>query len=148
MEWIIRKAIKEDENRIKELFIEMLQTIYQNNNVNGYEDGYLDKFFDNNDDWICVAEAEGSVIAYLSIEVYHEQGDYIYLDDLSVSAKYRNIGIGTKLIRTAEKFAEEINIHQIVFHVEKSNTAAFRLYERLGYSIMKDENSRFCMIKR
>lgn len=148
MEWKIRKAIKEDENRIKELFIEMLQTIYHNKNVDGYEDGHLDKFFDNHDDWICVVEAEGSVIAYLSIEVYHEPEEYIYLDDLSVSEKYRNSGIGTQLIKTAEKFAEEIDIHQIVFHVEKSNTSAFRLYERLGYSIMRDDNTRFCMIKK
>lgn len=148
MEYKIRKAIKEDENRIKELFIEMLQSIYHNKNVNGYEDGYLDKFFDNHEDWICAAEADGSVIAYLSIEVHHEQEDYIYLDDLSVSEKYRNSGIGTKLIKAAEKFAEEIDIHQIVFHVEKSNTAAFRLYERLGYSVMRDENTRYRMIKR
>lgn len=94
------------------------------------------------DDWICVVEAEGSVIAYLSIEVHHEQEDYIYLDDLSVSEKYRNSGIGTKLIKTAEKFAEDIDIHQIVFHVEKSNTSAFRLYERLGYSVLRDGNFR------
>lgn len=56
--------------------------------------------------------------------------------------------MGTKLIKTAEKFAEEMDIHQIIFHVEKSNTSAFRLYERLGYSIMRDENTRFCMIKK
>ena len=147
MEWEVRKAIKEDEYSIKKLFIEMLQTIYHDKNVDGYEDGYLDKFFDNHDDWICVVEAEGSVIAYLSIEVHHEQEDYIYLDDLSVSERWRNRGIGTKLIKTAEKFAKEIDIHQIVFHVEKSNTSAFRLYERLGYSIMREENTRFCMIK-
>ena len=56
MEWKIRKAVKEDEAKIKELFIEMLQTIYFEQNVNGYEDGYIDKFFDTREDWICVAE--------------------------------------------------------------------------------------------
>lgn len=147
MEWKIRKAVKEDESRIRELFIEMLQTIYANNNFAGYERGYLDKFFDNHDDWICVAEAEGSVIAYLSIEVHNEQEKFIYLDDLSVSENYRNKGIGTQLIKTAEKFAEATNIHRIILHVEKSNTSAFKLYERLGYSIMNDENTRFRMTK-
>lgn len=44
MEWKIRKARKEDENRIKELFIEMLQAIYHTQNVCGYKDGYLDNF--------------------------------------------------------------------------------------------------------
>lgn len=147
MEWKIRKAVKKDEARIKELFIEMLQTIYSKQNVEGYEEGYLDKFFDNNEDWICVAEVNDSVVAYLSIEVHHEQENYIYLDDLSVSEKYRNNGIGTELIKTAERFAEEADISTIVFHVKKSNRSAFKLYERLGYSIMSEEDSRFRMIK-
>jgi len=148
MAWEIRKAVKEDEIKIKELFIEMLQTIYSNKNVTGYEDGYLDKFFDNREDWICVAEANGSVVAYLSIEVHHEQEDFIYLDDLSVSEKYRGNGIGTELIKTAERFAKEIDISTVVFHVEKSNSSAFKLYERLGYSIMNIDGTRFGMIKR
>ena len=147
MEWRIRKAVKEDEVKIKELFIEMLQTIYSKNNVDGYEDGYLDKFFGDCEDWICVAEVNDSVVAYLSIEVHHEQENFIYLDDLSVSKKYRSNGIGTELIKTAEKFAEETDISIIVFHVEKSNSLAFKLYRRLGYSIMDDEGTRFRMIK-
>ncbi len=148
MEWEIRKAVKEDETKIKELFIEMLQTIYSDKKVEGYEDGYLDKFFDNQENWICVAEANGSVVAYLSIEVHHERENYIYLDDLSVSGKYRCKGIGTRLIKTAEKFAEETDISTVVFHVEKSNRLAFKLYERLGYSVLNDEGTRFRMIKR
>lgn len=148
MEWKIRKAVKEDEVKIKELFIEMLQTIYSEQNVDGYEDGYLDKFFEVHEDWICVAEVNDSVVAYLSIEVHHEQEKFIYLDDLSVSKKYRSNGIGTKLIRTAERFAEETDISTIILHVDKSNSSAFNLYKRLGYSIMNDEDTRFKMIKQ
>ena len=148
MEWSTRKAVKEDEEKVRELFIEMLQTIYCNKSVDGYEDGYLDKFFDNCEDWICVAEVNDSVIAYLSIEVHREQENFIYLDDLSVSEKYRSNGIGTRLIKTAERFAQEIGISAIVFHVEKSNKSAFALYERLGYSVMSDEGTRFRMVKR
>ena len=133
---------------IRALFIEMLQTIYSKQDVDGYEDGYLDKFFDGREDWICVAETGGSVAAYLSIEVHREQENFIYLDDLSVSARYRSHGIGTELINAAERFAVETGIPTIVFHVEKSNRSAFRLYERLGYSIMSDEGTRFRMVKK
>lgn len=69
------------------------------------------------------------------------------MDDLSVTKQYRNSGIGTELIRKAEGYAKEINIPTICFHVEKSNTAAFRLYERLGYGIYEDQGSRYLMIK-
>lgn len=148
MEWKIRKAARNDEPVIRALFIEMLQTIYSKQDVDGYEDGYLDKFFDGREDWICVAETGGSVAAYLSIEVHREQENFIYLDDLSVSARYRSHGIGTELINAAERFAVETGIPTIVFHVEKSNRSAFRLYERLGYSIMSDEGTRLRMVKK
>ena len=45
MEFIYRKAEKSDAKRIAELFEEMLRTIYHTDDVKGYEDGYLDKFF-------------------------------------------------------------------------------------------------------
>ncbi len=148
VKWKLKKAVKEDEYIIRELFIEMLQAIYMTENVNGYEEGYLDKFFNGGDDWICVAETDGKVVAYLSIEVYRGQEEYIYLDDLSVSEKYRGNGIGTELIKAAERFAREINIPVVFFHVEKSNILAFELYKRLGYSVMKEEGTRFGMIKK
>ena len=46
MSWTFEKAEKRDFDRINELFIEMLQTIYDTNQVNGYEEGSLDRFFD------------------------------------------------------------------------------------------------------
>jgi len=148
MEWTIRRAAKNDKAQINELFIEMLQTIYNEKTVNGYEEGYLDKIFEGSEDWICVAEVKRIIVAYLSIEVHREQENYIYLDDLSVSESYRGNGIGTELIKTAERFAEGIGVSTITFHVEKSNESAFRLYKRLGYSIMRDEGTRVKMIKR
>ena len=146
MDYFLRKAKSADTIRIEELFIEMLRTIYHSDDVEGYETGYLDKFFLDKEDWICVAEYENDVVAFLSIEV-HRDVDYIYLDDLSVAEGYRNKGIGTKLIHAAEKYAEEIGIAKIVFHVEKANKDAHRLYSRLGYIEDADEGSRIRMRK-
>lgn len=147
MNWTLGKAEKKDSNRINELFIEMLQSIYHTNQVTGYSDGDLDRFFDGRDEWISIAMDEDKIIAFLSIEVHHEEEEYIYLDDLSVTKQYRNNGIGTKLISNAETYASEINIPTVCLHVEKSNVAAFRLYERLGYRIYEDQGSRYLMIK-
>ena len=147
MNYSIRIAVPEDEPKIRELFIEMLQTIYHTRDVQGYEPGCLDRYWINGEERIFVAEDEG-VIAYLSVEVHHDpNGDYIYLDDLSVTEAYRNLGIGSALIREAESYAQKIGIHALLFHVEKSNTAAFRLYERLGYKIYRDDGSRYLMNK-
>ena len=102
MSWTFGKAEKKDSNRINELFIEMLQTIYNTDQVNGYSDGDLDRFFNGRDEWISIAIDDDKIIAFLSIEVHHEDEEYIYLDDLSVTKQYRNNGIGTKLISNAE----------------------------------------------
>ena len=144
MTYSIRKAVQEDEQRILELFIEMLQTIYHTEEVQGYEPGYLDRYWKNGEDTILVAE-DDDVIAYLAVEVHREDVDYIYLDDLSVTEKKRGNGIGTSLIHKAEEYAMELGIADILFHVEKNNKSAFRLYERLGYKIFRDYGNRYLM---
>lgn len=147
MNYSIRIAVPEDERKIRELFIEMLQTIYHTEDVQGYEPGCLDRYWVSGEERIFVAEDE-DVVAYLSVEVHHEPDmDYIYLDDLSVTKAYRNLGIGSALIREAEIYARKIGIRDIVFHVEKSNTSAFRLYKRLGYKVFRDDDSRYLMNK-
>ena len=146
MDCVLRKAKPSDAVRLEELFAQMLKKIYHTDNVEGYETGYLDKFFLDKEDWICVAEYENDVVAFLSIEVHRDE-DYIYLDDFSVTEEYRNKGIGTKLIYAAEKYAEEIGIVKITFHIEKANKDAYRLYSRLGYSEDVDEGNRIRMSK-
>ena len=125
----------------------MLQTIYHTEEVDGYEPGYLDRYWSNSEDRILVAE-DGDVIAFLSIEVHREETpEYVYLDDLSVTEEYRNRGIGSALIRETERYIQEIGLKPILFHVEKSNTNDLRLYERIGYKIFRDDGDRYMMIK-
>lgn len=146
MEYTLRTAIPSDAARINELFTEMLHTIDPTGNAEGYEAGYLDKFFSGGEDRILAAETESEVIAFLSVEVYRRKG-YVYLDDFSVAAEYRSQGIGTALLRAAEAYAVQLGIAGIRLHVERSNTAAYRFYRRHGFSELHDEGSRVLMAK-
>ena len=146
MGYKIRTAVPADEGKIRELFLEMLRTIYHTDDVNGYEDGYLDRFWSENPDRIYVAE-DGQVVAFLSVEVHHDPVDHIYLDDFSVTAAYRNKGIGSALIRAAEAYAEQIGSRAVILHVEKTNTSAMRFYERSGYAVFRDDGDRFLLKK-
>jgi len=146
MNYRIRTAVPSDEGKIRELFLEMLRTIYHTDDVKGYEDGYLDRFWSENQDRIYVAE-DGEAVAFLSVEVFHDPVDHIYLDDFSVTAAYRNKGIGSALIRAAEAYAGQIGSRAGILHVEKSNTSAMRFYERLGYSVFRDDGDRFLLKK-
>lgn len=147
MKWDFEKAEAKDFNRINELFIEMLQTIYNTNEVNGYSEGDLDKYFNGGDDWICKGTYDSVIIAFISIEVHRENENFVYLDDLSVSQMYRNNMIGTSLINRAEEYAKEIKFDHVYLHVEKSNAGALQLYQRLGYSIHEDQEHRYLMRK-
>ena len=106
MEYTIRKASRNDENRICELFVEMLQTIYNTKDVKGYEDGDLDHYFEDNENTIFLAESDNEVIGFISVEVHREEHEYIYLDDFSVSDKYRGNGIGNALLKEAEEYGK------------------------------------------
>lgn len=148
MNCTIRKATKTDIDKIQALFIQMLQTIYKNKDVHGYENGYLNHFFDG-DDIIYVAEADGDIVGFLSIEVYaKEETPFLYLDDFSVVESYRGNGIGTKLLYFAEQYARKYHIEHIVLHAETFNLRAQRLYQRLGYEKNESTDDRIRMIKQ
>ena len=49
------------------------------------------------------------------------------------------------LIHKAEDYAMELGLEDVLFHVEKTNTSALRLYERLGYKIFRDDGNRYLM---
>ncbi len=141
----LRKASEKDKESIEQLFIEMLQSIYTNEEAVGYESGYLDRFFAGGDDWICAAEAENRVVGYISVEVHKAPELFVYLDDLYVSVQFRNSGIGSALIEEAAAFAGKINAKYIALHVESSNSQAIKLYERLGYSVHHADGTRLLM---
>lgn len=147
MSWIWGKAQRGDFDRLNELFIEMLQTIYDTDQADGYSSGDMDRFFAGGDEWICTVADHDTIIAFLSIEVHHEDQEYIYLDDLAVTGKYRNKGIGTSLIKRAEEYAKEIHLTTLYLHVEKTNVSALRLYQKLGYTICEEQGSRYLMSK-
>ena len=146
MRYTIRTAVKADEDIIRELFQEMLRTIYDTEDVEGYGDGDLDRFFTGKEDRIYVAE-DGKVTAFLSVEVHHEEHDYIYLDDFCVTKACRNKGIGTMLVNTAVSYAKEKKLSAVLLHVEKTNTGALRLYERMCFAVFRDDGHIYLMKK-
>ncbi len=146
MNYRIRTAVPADEGKIRELFLEMLRTIYHTDDVNGYEDGYLDRFWSETQDRVYVAE-DGEVVAFLSVEVHHDPVEHLYLDDFSVTAAYRNKGIGSALVGAAEAYSGRIGSRAVLLHVEKTNKSAMRFYERLGYSVFRDDGDRLLLKK-
>ena len=147
MKYTIRKAEKSDEKRICDLFIEMLKTIYNTEDVKGYEDGDLNHYFEENENVIFVAESENAVIGFLSVEVHRDEHEYIYLDDFSVSKNYRGNGIGNSLLKEAEEYGKSVKVSASLLHVEKTNERAFNFYKRNGYDVFEEQDNRLLLIK-
>jgi len=59
MSLIYGKAQSGDFDRLNELFIEMLRTIYNSEQVDGYAKGDMDRFFDGRDEWVCLDSSNG-----------------------------------------------------------------------------------------
>lgn len=148
MNYCLRKAAKTDFDRINELFMEMIRSVSGKTVVAGYGEGDLDYYFTGGEDWICVAEIGGTIAGFLSIEVHREQENYLYYDDFCVSAPYRGGGIGSALMKRAEDYCRRIGFAAIVLHVEKSNLSARSFYENRGFSVLRDDGTRLCMVKR
>ena len=145
MEYTLRRAERDDIPRIIALSAEELRSIAGADASACYTAQDLERFFTKQDEWVCLAEVGGRVVGFLSIEVHREETDFLYLDDISVTAAYRNRGIGTALLGIAADYARQLRVPAVLLHVRKDNTAARRLYRRLGYAVLRDEGERELM---
>ena len=151
-----RKSIKEDIPSINNLFIEMIKTVnarMERGGINpytdfeeGFEPGYLDGFYINDDKIIYVAEDEGKVIGFLSV-VNEKDLQTIYLDDYCVNDSYRGKGIGSKLMNMSFEFAKGQGYDQVITHVESANTESIEFYLRKGFKLVQEQGHRL-LIRR
>lgn len=71
----------------------------------------------------------------------------LYFEDMQVSKLMRGKGIGTYLMKLIERKAIKNKIRRIRLTVFKDNPAK-RLYDRLGYKVIKDKTTSVLMEKR
>ena len=71
----------------------------------------------------------------------------IKLVDISLLPEYRGAGLGTSLIK--DLFAEADRTERVVrLQVERTNTEARRLYERMGFTITSENQTHFQMERK
>lgn len=69
-----------------------------------------------------------------------------YLYSLRVKGTYRGLGIGTRLLEAAEARLRGLRYREAVIAAAKSNPAARRLYERLGYEVFLEDPGQWSYI--
>ena len=106
-------------------------------------DRYLDLMFrrcDEFDGVVLVAEANGSVIGFVSVwtryrssEPNDDPAENGLVSDLFVSAKHRGGGVGRALLRAAEERARQAGADTLRLWVKAGNSAALSLYSAQGF---------------
>ncbi len=66
-----------------------------------------------------------------------------YLYAIRVRPAYRNLGLGSRLIETAEQDLRKRGFRIATLNVARDNCAALRLYTRLGYQIVAEDPGRW-----
>lgn len=94
------------------------------------------KEVDNQDSLFLVKEQKGKVVGYVGMYYVYPEGD---ITNVAVAKDYRGKGIATELLEQAFLIAGTREITEFTLEVRVSNTAAIRLYERLGF---KEEGIR------
>lgn len=93
----------------------------------------------NNQRTSWVACLENHIAGYITLKWQSEYQDFLTnnipeIKDLNVLPEYRNLGIGNKLLETAEAMAKEkSNVIGIAVGLHKSYGAAQKLYIKHGY---------------
>ncbi len=69
-----------------------------------------------------------------------------YVYGFRIKPAFRNLGIGTAMMRVIEQDLHRRGYSRVTLNVSKENMAARRLYERLGYQVVGNEAGRWSYI--
>ncbi len=84
---------------------------------------------------VIVAEANGEVVGWGSLNVYNAREAYRFVADFSVyvEREYRGKGVGRVLLERLIELAREHGFHKMVLSAFPTNTGGMALYEKLGF---------------
>lgn len=88
------------------------------------------------------ASLDNDIVGYLVLYIWDRPKEYFvhqdvgYIGSLGVDEKYRNRGIGTKLVKKVETWCLEHSIDEVELDVYPFNIEAIKFYEQLNYGVL------------
>ena len=108
------------------------------------------KDFGKADDWCFVVEIKEKIEGAVWVRIMN---DYGHIDDetpsfaISLYEEYRNMGIGTALMRDMLEFLKNKGYKQTSLSVQKANYAA-RMYQKVGFEVIDKNEEEYIMVCR
>ena len=106
--------------------------------------------FGKSDDWCLVAEVKEKIVGAVWVRIMNDHG---HIDDetpsfaMSLYEEYRNMGIGTALMRDMLEFLKNKRYKQTSLSVQKANYAA-RMYQKVGFEVIDENEEEYIMLCR
>ena len=104
----------------------------------------FDAHLANADQALLVAEVDGDVVGLVRVQALERlevpevpalrPRRYAMVQELVVARSHQRRGIGTRLMREAERWARDRGVTEVGLSVYEFNQPALRLYSKLGYS--------------
>ncbi|HWO75563.1 MAG TPA: arsinothricin resistance N-acetyltransferase ArsN1 family A [Bacillus sp. (in: firmicutes)] len=133
----IRKAMKEDLLRILEIYNQGIEDRIATLEVEQKDIEYMQAWYENhqNRHVVLVAEMDGIVVGWASINPYNSRCAYNGVGDISVyiHRDFRGKGIGQELLKEIEKEALSKEFYKLVLFTFPFNALGQGLYKKLGY---------------
>ncbi|WP_260284414.1 arsinothricin resistance N-acetyltransferase ArsN1 family A [Peribacillus aracenensis] len=134
---IIREAMETDIVSIKELYNQGIEDRAATLEIETKDQTYMEEWFAKHMGRykVIVAEQEGQIVGWSSLNPYNSRAAYKRVADLSVyiSRDHRGKGIGGLLLQSIEKLAIENDFNKIVLFTFPFNRMGQGLYKKRGY---------------
>ena len=108
------------------------------------------KDFGKEDDWCLVAEVKGKIVGAVWVRIMN---DYGHIDNetpsfaISLYEEYRNMGIGTALMRDMLELLKKKGYEQTSLSVQKANYAV-GMYRKAGFEVIDENEAEYIMVCR
>lgn len=109
---------------------------------------YVERFGKLKDDRGLVAEVDGKIVGAVWVRIMN---DYGHIDDetpslaISLYQEYRNLGIGTAMMKEILAQLKAHGYSRVSLSVQKSNYAA-KLYLKVGFEIVRENEEEYIMV--
>ena len=104
--------------------------------------------FGKANDWCLVAEVKEKILGAVWVRIMNDHG---HIDDetpslaISLYEEYRNLGLGTTLMREMLQFLKDKGYKQTSLSVQKANYAV-NMYRKVGFEVAKENETEYIMI--
>jgi L-amino acid N-acyltransferase YncA len=136
-EILIRHAVEKDLESIQMIYNQGIVDRIATLETETKDDNYMKDWFEKHKGryQVIVAEKDGQIIGWASLNPYNNRAAYLGVADLSlyISRESRGKGIGGKLLDTIQFIAKENNFHKLILFTFPFNELGQGLYHSRGF---------------